>query len=215
MMHGRPGRLGARPVVIVSSIVLVAVVFVALTLRRPPPQGYAPTPDRENEAGAALVGPIEYTVNATAPDVWVFFSFSRGRTVPRNDPRGWDLAFQRFHIIANGGTGFPGKGGVRDLGEIAFDSVMEVPADGYVGTQPKSDSTNSAIARWYRYGWSSHLLQPRPNVYAIRTADRRYAKLQIIGYYCVGAVPGCLTFRYVFQGNGTNRFSSGADSVRT
>ena len=37
----------------------------------------------------------------------------------------------------------------------------------------------------------------------VRTADGRYAKLEILGYYCPGAHPGCLTFRYVFQGDGT------------
>jgi hypothetical protein len=198
----------ARPIAIVSVIVLVGAAFVAVTLRRPAPQGYAPTEPVENEAGEALIGPVRYTVNASAPDAWVFFDFSRGRTVPRNDPRGWDLAFQRFHIIANGGSGFNGRGGILDLGEVAFDSVMAVPSDGYVLTLPKSDSTNPAIARWYTYGWSSHLLQPKPNVYAVRTADGRYAKLQILSYYCVGAIPGCLTFRYLYQGSGSVRFDS-------
>ena len=34
------------------------------------------------------------------------------------------------------------------------------------------------------------------------TADGRYAKLQLLSYYCPGARPGCLTFRYVYQGAG-------------
>jgi hypothetical protein len=37
----------------------------------------------------------------------------------------------------------------------------------------------------------------------VRTTDGRYAKLEILGYYCPGGQPGCLTFRYVFQGDGS------------
>lgn len=37
----------------------------------------------------------------------------------------------------------------------------------------------------------------------MRTADGRYAKLEMVGYYCPGARPGCPTFRYVYQGDGT------------
>jgi len=197
-----------RTILIVAIIVLAGAAFVATTLlRRPPLEGFAPTPELENAAGDTLVGPVQYTINASAPERWVFFDFVRGRIVPRGDALGWDLAFQRFHIIANGGPGFDGRGGIRDLGEVAFDSVIEVPEDGYMVTEPKSDSTNPAIARWYRYGWSSHLLQPKPHVYAVRTSDGRYAKLQILSYYCTGAIPGCLTFRYVYQGTGGRRFS--------
>jgi len=40
-------------------------------------------------------------------------------------------------------------------------------------------------------------------VWAVRTADGRYAKLEMVGYYCPGARPGCPTFRYVYQGDGS------------
>ncbi len=45
-------------------------------------------------------------------------------------------------------------------------------------------------------------------MYAIRTADGRYAKVEIVGYYCPGAEPGCLTLRYVYQGDGSRRLSN-------
>ncbi len=38
---------------------------------------------------------------------------------------------------------------------------------------------------------------------AVRTADGRFAKVQILGYYCSGPRAGCLTFRYVYQGDGS------------
>jgi hypothetical protein len=92
---------------------------------------------------------------------------------------------------------------------MGFEEVIEAPIDGWHATVAASDSTNPAIERWYDYGFLSHLLTPRPRVYAVRTADGRYAKLKILSYYCPGASPGCMTFRYVFQGDGSRSFEPG------
>ena len=66
-------------------------------------------------------------------------------------------------------------------------------------------STSAGVGKWYRYGWSSHLLTPKGDVYGVRTADGRYAKVTIVSYYCAGAQGGCLTIRYAYQGDGTRR----------
>jgi len=97
--------------------------------------------------------------------------------------------------------GFRGRGGVRDLGAVAFDAVKTVPADGYV--ENESRERNGALAGWYDYGFFSHVLRPKQHVFAVRTADGRYAKMEILSYYCPGSQPGCVTLRYVFQGNGS------------
>ena len=199
---GRP-RLG--PTLVVAAIALVGVALVALTLRQPTLPSYTPIPPAPVEVGPVLVGPIVYTVDATAPDRWRYFSFRLGSVVDDPDPRGWDLGFRRFHVIANGGPGFAGRGGLQDLGPAVFDAVVTVPEDGYVENTGGDDPTNPATARWYRYGFFSHLLTPRPHVWAVRTADGRYAKIEILGYYCTGGTPGCLTFRYVYQGDGSTR----------
>jgi len=201
-------RSNALPAVVLGVLLLVAAVLISFSLRQPPIDAWPPTPSLEREAGDSLVGPLQYTIDATSPDRWVFFDFSRRSVVPRGDPLGWDLAFQRFHIIANGGEGFAGEGGILDLGEVPFDSITQVPASGYLPTEPRSDSTNPAIARWYSYGWTSHLLKPKPHVWAVRTADGRFATIRILGYYCPGAIPGCITFEYLYQGNGGRGFNT-------
>jgi hypothetical protein len=53
------------------------------------------------------------------------------------------------------------------------------------------------------------VLTPKPHVWAVRTADGRYAKLEMLGYYCPGAQPGCPTFRYVYQGDGSTAVDAG------
>ncbi|HEY8469242.1 MAG TPA: HmuY family protein [Longimicrobiales bacterium] len=195
-----------RYLVLAGAIVAPAAILVALSFRRPELPVFAPTPPAPAEVGPRLAGPITITVDATDPAAWRFFDFSRGAVIERPGPLDWDLAFRRFHIIANGGPGFAGRGGIRALEGAAFDSVRAAPADGYTPNRVRSDTTNPAITRWYDYGFTTHLLTPKPAVYLVRTADGRYAKIELLGYYCPGARPGCVTFRYVYQGDGSREF---------
>jgi hypothetical protein len=179
-----------------AGVIALAVTLVALTLRPASVPTYAPTAPGSHDSGAsALVGPILYTVDARAPDDWQHFSFRLGSVVA--SPTSWDLAFRRYAIVAALG------GGILDLGEVRFDDVRRVPAEGYLPNEGRADPRNPAIASWYRYGFFSHVLSPKPRVWAVRTADGRYAKLEMLGYYCPGPTPGCPTFRYVYQGDGS------------
>jgi hypothetical protein len=203
---------------LVGALVVAAVLLVAASLRRPELPTYAPTAADPRDMGEALVGPLTYTVDASAPQTWHFFDFSRGSVVEAPGPMEWDLAFRRFNIATNGGEGFLGKGGAIDLGPGDFDTLASVPAEGYVGNAQARDSTNQALADWYDYGFTSHLLEPKGRLYAVRTADGRYVKLEILSYYCPGAQPGCVTFRYVYQGRGgpdlvSGSAAPGSDSV--
>ena len=130
----------------------------------------------------------------------------RAHMLPPTGPRDWDLGFRRHHILVNGGDGFAGEGGAIALEGVAFDSLSLAPESGYLPSTAGRDSTSPAFEDWYDYGFTSHLLEPRPRVYAIRTADGRYAKLEIVSYYCPEAVSGCLTFRYAYQGSGARAF---------
>lgn len=177
-------------------------MLVAMGLRRSAPETFTPTSPEPRPARGRLVGPRLVTVDASASDRWQFFSFDDGTVVPSAGPLGWDLAFRRFRVIANGGVGFAGSGGIADLGESSLDGVAVVPSTGYVANAVRTDTINAAVEEWYDYSYISHLLTPKPRVFAVRTAEGRYAVLQFVGYYCPGAVPGCVTFRYIYQGGG-------------
>jgi heme-binding HmuY-like protein len=181
----------------VGTVIGIAVVLVALSLQAPAVPTYPPTPAAARDAGRTLVGPILYTVDARAPDAWQYFSFRLGSVIVSPGPRDWDLAFRRYSIVAGDGVG------ILDLGETRLDDVRAVPATGYVANEGRAEPRNPAIASWYRYGFFSHVLTPKPHVWAVRTADGRYAKLEMLGYYCPGGQPGCPTFRYVYQGDGS------------
>ena len=187
----------------VAAIVAVAVTLVAFSLRQPEVPTYSPTPPSPRDAGHTLVGPVLYTVDATNPEQWRYFSFHVGSVIENAGAKDWDLAFRRYQIIANGGREFVGGAGIVDLGEVAFADVKTVPDAGYLATEGGTDPRNPAIASWYSYSYFSHVLSPKPHVWAVRTADGGYAKIELVSYYCPRSQPGCLTFRYVYQGDGS------------
>jgi HmuY protein len=203
-----PARQWIVPGVVASIILVIAVMLVARSLQAPELPTYPPTTTSAGDAGDALVGPVTFTVDAASSDGWTYFDFSRGGVVSNEDPAGWDLAFRRFHVIANGGGTFTGRGEIADMGRIAFDSVTEAPDSGWTPTETRRDTSNAAIAHWYRYSWISHILSPNDHVYVVRTADGRYAKFRILSYYCPGAQPGCVTIEYVYQGSGSRSFTT-------
>lgn len=186
---------------------LALTALVTASFLRPVPPTYAPSPALARPVDDSLVVARTYTVDAREPERWVFFRFSQGSTVVEPGPSEWDVAFRRFHIIVNGGSGFPGRGGALALGDVPLEALPELPAEGYVGTEETraEQPRHPVLDGWYRYNFLSHLLTPRPLTYAVRTADGRYAAFRILSYYCPGAEPACLTIRYSYRGDGDRR----------
>lgn len=199
------------------AFVLLISALVASSLMRPVPPGYLPTALAPSEVGERQVGPREYTIDATNHDRWVYFDFSRGSVVDVESPRSldWDIAFRRHRMITNGGATNPlGQAGALDIGSAELSPGLEVPDSGYVTDERRGDEPrNRALEEWYDYSWISHVLRPAQRVYAVRTADGRYAALRFLGYYCPGGRPGCVTFRYLYGGDGGRRMG-GAETAR-
>lgn len=182
-------------------LVAIATVF-ASSFARPRVPTFAPGPLVARPPGGGLVVDT-VTLDARAEDRWVLFDLDRGVTVDEPDA-GWDVGVRRFHVIVNGGERLAGAGGALSI-PGAWSAVTEAPASGYVATRGglDDDATNPALARWYRYSFFAHTLEPRREVYVVRTAEGGYAKLRILSYYCPGATPGCLTLEYALQGDGS------------
>jgi len=194
-----PARSGVSRggLIAAGALVAVAVVLVGLSLRNPDVPEYPPTPTEGNGEGGP--GPRILTVDASDPDQWRYVNLARGTAV--EDPSGteWDLAFRRFEARVNGGDGFPGVGGVLDLGTLPLDSVLDLPSEGYVGmTAAGRDTSQTLLEDWYSYSFTSHVLQARDRTLGIRTAEGEHAALRFLSYYCPGAQPGCVTMRYQF-----------------
>ena len=171
---------------VITALVVGAVVYVAAALTREEPLSYAP-------AAAQLVtdstGRSEYraTIEAGDENRWRFFSLRTGQLVEKPHALEWDLAFRRFHIATNGGPGFAGQGASGIV-----ESAGQTPAL----QQTSADSTKSGFGKWYNYGFSSHLLTPKPLNYRVLDAEGTAYTLRILSYYCPGATPGCITIAY-------------------
>ena len=150
------------------------------------------------------------TVNASSEKDWAYFDFSRGSVVEIHDPSSleWDLAFRRGKVISNGGaTNKFGKAGLFDLKEGDFDIVANAPLENYTqDINTKTETENPILMKWYSYNYLTHKLTAKKNVYAVRTADSKFAKVQFMSFYCENKETGCIKMRYSYQDNGSNSF---------
>lgn len=149
-------------------------------------------------------------INASSEKDWIFFDFSRGAVVDIHDSTSleWDLAFRRGKVITNGGaTNSFGSAGAKDLGKIDFVTLAEAPLDSYVqDSSTRTETENKTLNKWYTYNYITHKLRAKKNVFAMRTAKGKYAKVQFLSFYCANKETGCIRMRYVFQKNGGNSF---------
>ncbi|WP_420448106.1 HmuY family protein [Candidatus Palauibacter sp.] len=189
-----------------GGFLLVIAVVVAGSFVRPDPLTFIPTPVAPQPPVDRFVVDT-VTVDARDGSQWVYFDFDK-RSAVDGPLAGWDLALNRYHVVVNGGSGYPGAGGAIAVNE-SWEAVLEAPASGYATTEGSLDGLpgTPGLERWYRYGFFSHLLEPKDETYVIRTAEGRYAKVRILSYYCPQATPGCVTLLYGYQGDGSRRLT--------
>jgi hypothetical protein len=152
---------------------------------------------------------------------YTFFSLETNSLIPNSDSATakWDLAFAGSTIRVNNLTSGPGKGGAF-IYTGTFESLLSVPTnqDFLVDNHP----TSYAIPKgsWYTYEGATNLFIPIPGrVVVIRTANEKYAKVEILNYYRGGVTPSATatneekaknqrfyTFRYTYQPDGSTTF---------
>jgi len=85
----------------------------------------------------------EVSIDATAYDKWVYFSFEKGAILEQNSPvdasiegKDWDIAFHRWDIRLNSGESGKGEAGaflLKDkMGKTGWDAVVEAPDGDYI-----------------------------------------------------------------------------------
>jgi HmuY protein len=160
------------------------------------------------------------TISSTGQPVsagkYTFYSFKNGIIASADSATTkWDLAFRGTTILTNGGTSGTGQGGASILSGI-FDEVKTIPAS---STFNQDSKTVLAIPTgsgkgWYNYDAPTNIISPiAGKVFLIKTADGKYAKMEILSYYRnAPATPTSssqsryYTFRYVYQPDGTMKF---------
>ncbi|MGA0559487.1 HmuY family protein [Larkinella sp. VNQ87] len=148
-----------------------------------------------------------------ATNRFTLFSLKEGKQVPNLDSASgkWDLGFRATTLIINGGADRSGKGGAY-IYNGTFESLDAVPdnATFAVDESPGKLAIPTGSGNgWYTYGGG--VIRPTENkVIVIRTADGKYAKVEILSYYKGGPDgPGSesryYTFRYVYQPDGSKK----------
>jgi hypothetical protein len=127
------------------------------------------------------------TLDAGDGERWRLASLTLGRALVGADTVRWELGAQRYRITV--------AGALADLGPVPFARARVERTTRFVDSRP-GETVNDAIRHWYRYSFVTHLLAPAGHVYALRTRDGHLWKLEVVGYYCPGLTPGCVTLRY-------------------
>ena len=141
-------------------------------------------------------GPITLQVDATNQTEWVYIDLASGDDV--GEAGAWTLAFRRNNVMLNGGVS--GDGGVEVAWlDATFDSVTEAPADGWVTDEADADEDGVpeyALADWFDYDVSTHVLTPAAGTWAVRAVDGTTYALIFTTYYDAAGTSGFPTVRY-------------------
>jgi hypothetical protein len=135
----------------------------------------------------------------------------------------WDIAFREFFIKVNGGTSATGGGNAAAMiVNSTFEDYTSIPSTGVVWMQDNAPNfaINPAPGAWYTYNPATFIALPIPGrIFVLRTADGRYAKLEVTSFYRDGITPDASAspvqkalnqffyqFRYVMQLDGSGNF---------
>lgn len=156
---------------------------------------------------------------------FTYFSLRENRIITGDDTltNKWDIAIREFYIKVNGGTSARGGGnGAAFIANSTFETYTSIPATETAWQQDNAPAyaINPAPGNWYTYNPSTFLALPVPGkIFVIRTADGRFAKMEITSLYRDGITPDVslspaqkalrqffYQFRFAFQANGSRNF---------
>jgi hypothetical protein len=155
-----------------------------------------------------------------------YFNLTTGQVVPASDSNttNWDIAFRSTTIKVNSGNSGPGAAAAQVL-TTGFDDLKEAPESGY-----KLDTSGFAIPTGSNNGWytytgaaptgAQHAILPiAGRTIVVKTANNKYAKIQIVSYYkgnpntssdefmnlATRPQDGTYTIRYMIQADGSRK----------
>ncbi|WP_447636484.1 HmuY family protein [Flavobacterium microcysteis] len=143
-----------------------------------------------------------------------YFNLETGMEVPANEAntKKWDISFKRAEIRLNGGVSGPGNAAAIVINNESYDVIEMAPDGNYIkdGSGPNDNSgigtaNGLAFTNWFTYSSDTHTILPEDQVYIIRTANNKYAKLKILSYYSnsTPAVSATYSFKYTLQPGGS------------
>lgn len=159
-------------------------------------------PEEPEEPGTPDNPDIDHMIDATDSMEWVYFDLESSSIVSVQEAESseeWDIGFQRYSIMLNGGVS--GDGGVELLileGEYDNFDMVKVPSQGDWVTDTEDNNGDEkpeyAFSSWFDYDSSTHVLSPADVVYIIRSVEQNYFKIRIWDYYSTQGNSGFMSF---------------------
>jgi hypothetical protein len=152
-------------------------------------------------------------VNFSPATPYIFFNFGNNAIIANTDSATskWDIAIRLTTFLVNSNASGPGKAGVI-MQDGIYANIISAPSTGYA-----YDTTSNRLAikdgSWYDYNLATHAFVPKAGkVFIFRTADNRYAKMQILEANYdpfVGQTPDKINYKiqFVYQADGSTSLS--------
>jgi hypothetical protein len=137
-----------------------------------------------------------FVVDATSETDAVGYDLDTTSIVDLSDPA-WDLSFLRYFVRVNGGVSGPGGVEAVALPGVAYEEVVEVPADGWATDAPDADGDGVdelVLLDWYVYDYAAHTLSPADVVYVVRSGEGVAHKFSFLSYYDDAGTPAVISF---------------------
>lgn len=166
---------------------------------------------------------------------WYYFSFEKDKFVGEGDAdpakgddenwskrTDWDIAFHTNNVRTNSGTSGVGKGGIMEVKTEDFNAVTEVPSNNFeidkivkgsvilsISKMPPP-TANASISvapnEWVQHVHGKGWILEKKNVFIVRTADGKYAKIQFVNFLNDESKSKFITMKYAYQKDGSTKF---------
>jgi hypothetical protein len=193
----------------VAQWTLTALLVACAPDLRPTARPDAGADDGATDAGAAAFvsgraqtrtvanGVLESTINAEDSRAWVYVDLDR-LAMAAETMEGWDVAFNRFKAMTNGGVHGTGGVEVAVLDDVSFEDARQSSSVTWVrdmedGPDANTDPDYALSAQadgWFVYDSENHTLSPKRRSYLLRTTEGRVLRWQWLGYYDAAGSPG-------------------------
>ncbi|WP_338763096.1 HmuY family protein [Bernardetia sp. ABR2-2B] len=205
-------------------LLLTTCLFIFSSCKDDDNEDPTPEPLTLETASNIVADPIQIDPTTGMPmgttGKFTLFSLRENKIIANTDSAStkWDIGFRGSTIIVNGGAIRTGQGGAFIFDGL-FEELQEIP-ENQTFKQDNSETdlaiTTGSGKGWYNYDPTTHVISPiAGKILVIRTADEKYAKVEIVSYYKdAPADPTTApmedsrhyTLRFVVQKDGSKKF---------
>ena len=156
----------------------------------------------QRDTSENIIEETYFKVNATDYENWVYLALEERDIFSLSNPESdnsWDIGMQRYQFKLN--SSIHGSNSVSALliEDIDYEELLEAPSGEYLVDLPDNNEDTIpeyALAEWYDYDISTHILTPKESFYIIHNRNNLYFKFRILDYYDATGTPAMLSIEW-------------------